>query len=67
MINHCQTEFYKFQVQNNKQILSMQKHKVGNQTEQFKCVDNSAKINSKWTNEELLLAVQGWYIVISGV
>ncbi|WAR18988.1 RCOR3-like protein [Mya arenaria] len=46
-------------VQNNKQMLGMQKHKLGSSTEMFRCADNMAKINAKWTNEELLLAVQG--------
>ena len=39
----------------------MSKHKVGTGIEQFKCGDNAAKVNSKWTNEELLLATQGMY------
>jgi len=37
----------------------MQKHKLGTNSELYRCADNSAKINAKWTNEELLLAVQG--------
>lgn len=46
-------------VQNNKQMISMQKHKLGAGTDQFKYGEGASKINSKWTNEELLLAVQG--------
>ncbi|XP_052273976.1 REST corepressor 1-like isoform X2 [Dreissena polymorpha] len=46
-------------VQNNKQMISMQKHKMMSGIEPPKQSDNSSKINPKWTNEELLLAVQG--------
>ncbi|XP_076441963.1 REST corepressor 3-like [Babylonia areolata] len=50
---------YKRQVQNNKQLLSLQKHKMSNGVDDFKPAEPPNKINSRWTNEELLLAVQG--------
>lgn len=49
----------KRQVQNNKQLLGLQKHKVGNGVDDFRPPEPPYRINSKWTNEELLLAVQG--------
>ncbi|PVD26346.1 hypothetical protein C0Q70_14017 [Pomacea canaliculata] len=49
----------KRQVQNNKQLLSLQKHKLGNGVDSFKPPEPPLRINSRWTNEELLLAVQG--------
>ncbi|XP_045187077.1 REST corepressor 1-like [Mercenaria mercenaria] len=49
----------KRQVQNNKQMLGLLKHKLAGGSDMFKMNDSGNKINSKWTNEELLLAVQG--------
>ncbi|XP_076464104.1 REST corepressor 1-like [Babylonia areolata] len=49
----------KRQVQNNKQMLSLQKHKLGTGVEDFRPAELPHKINSRWTNEDLLLAVQG--------
>ncbi|KAL8608668.1 hypothetical protein ACOMHN_002897 [Nucella lapillus] len=49
----------KRQVQNNKQLLSLQKHKMASGVEDFRPAEPPNKINSRWTNEELLLAVQG--------
>lgn len=49
----------KRQVQNNKQLLSLQKHKVANGVDAFRPPEPPQRINSRWTNEELLLAVQG--------
>ncbi|KAK7104924.1 REST corepressor 3-like [Littorina saxatilis] len=49
----------KRQVQNNKQLLSLQKHKAGNGIDDFRPPETPNRINSRWTNEELLLAVQG--------
>lgn len=49
----------KRQVQNNKQMLGMQRHKLALGIEPHQPPEASNKINSKWTNDELLLAVQG--------
>lgn len=49
----------KRQVQNNKQLLGQLKHKLATGTDMFRYNEAANKINSKWTNEELLLAVQG--------
>ncbi|KAL5008975.1 hypothetical protein ScPMuIL_014556 [Solemya velum] len=49
----------KRQVQNNKQIISMQKHKMARGIEDYKPPESGQRINARWTNEELLLAVQG--------
>ncbi|CAE1272200.1 REST corepressor 1,REST corepressor 2,REST corepressor 3,REST corepressor [Acanthosepion pharaonis] len=49
----------KRQVQNNKQIISMQKHRTGTGIDEWKPPETTQRINSRWTNEELLLAVQG--------
>ncbi|XP_071080401.1 REST corepressor 1-like isoform X1 [Haliotis cracherodii] len=46
-------------VQNNKQMLSLQKHKLSDGIDKFKSQELNQKINARWTNEELLLAVQG--------
>ncbi|RUS85501.1 hypothetical protein EGW08_006709 [Elysia chlorotica] len=46
-------------VQNNKQMLSQQKHKICSGIEDFKPSEPGFRINARWTNEELLLAVQG--------
>ncbi|XP_060069941.1 REST corepressor 3-like [Ylistrum balloti] len=49
----------KRQVQNNKQIISMQKHKLTCGIDELKPPESNQRINAKWTNEELLLGVQG--------
>ncbi|XP_054152941.1 REST corepressor 1-like [Oppia nitens] len=46
-------------VQNNKQIISQSKHKIGDGMEGFRLSENTARINSRWSNDELLLGVQG--------
>ena len=40
----------------------MQKHKLGGGIDQAQFADGASKINSKWTDNELLLAVQGKHI-----
>ncbi|CAI9729721.1 REST corepressor 1,REST corepressor 2,REST corepressor 3,REST corepressor [Octopus vulgaris] len=49
----------KRQVQNNKQIISMQKHKTSSGIDEWRPPETTQRINSRWTNDELLLAVQG--------
>ncbi|KAK3093319.1 hypothetical protein FSP39_014033 [Pinctada imbricata] len=49
----------KRQVQNNKQMVSLQKHKTVKGIDDVKPPEMTPRINAKWTNEELLLAVQG--------
>jgi len=46
-------------VQNNKQLLGQQKHKLGSGVDDFKPPEPGLRVNARWTNEELLLAVQG--------
>ena len=46
-------------VQKNKQVLSVLKKRVGEGLSNWKAPDNSGRINARWTNEELLIAVQG--------
>ncbi|KAK7872236.1 hypothetical protein R5R35_012095 [Gryllus longicercus] len=46
-------------VQNNKQTLSSYKRKTAEGIEEFRPQDSNARINARWTNDELLLAVQG--------
>ncbi len=49
-----------FQVQNNKQILSTAIRRTLNiNVEPYRIPDPSTKLNARWTNEELLLGVQG--------
>ncbi|CAG2230245.1 REST corepressor 1-like [Mytilus edulis] len=48
----------KRQVQNHKQMISMQKHKMGC-IDELRPPEGNQRINARWTNEELLLAVQG--------
>lgn len=46
------------QVQHNKQQLSAMKRKVGDSgVEEYRPGEPPAKINSRWTNDELLMAV----------
>ncbi|XP_013401912.1 REST corepressor 3 [Lingula anatina] len=49
----------KRQVQNNKQMLSLQKHKTIGGIDDLRIPEGNQRINARWTNEELLLAVQG--------
>lgn len=49
----------KRQVQNHKQMISMQKHKMGCGIDDLRPPEGNQRINARWTNEELLLAVQG--------
>ena len=46
-------------------MMGLLKHKLAGGSEMFKLSDTGNKINSKWTNEELLLAVQGIIFLIS--
>jgi len=46
-------------VQKNKQVLSVMKKRVGDGLTTWKAPDNMGRINARWTNEELLIAVQG--------
>lgn len=47
------------QVQKNKQVLSVLTKRVSDGLSSWKPPDNSGRINARWTNEELLIAVQG--------
>ncbi|XP_039293853.1 REST corepressor 1 isoform X2 [Nilaparvata lugens] len=49
----------KRQVQNNKQVLSSLKRKTSEGIETMRPPDTNNRINARWTNDELLLAVQG--------
>nr|CAD7587906.1 unnamed protein product [Timema genevievae] len=49
----------KRQVQNNKQTLSSFKRKTSEGIDDFRPADTTSRINARWTNDELLLAVQG--------
>lgn len=46
-------------VQKNKQVLSVLKKRVSQGLSSWKAPDNMGRINARWTNEELLIAVQG--------
>lgn len=46
-------------VQKNKQVLSALTKRVSEGLSNWKPPDNSGRINARWTNEELLIAVQG--------
>lgn len=49
-----------FQIQQNKQAISNLKRKHSDSIEDLRPAnDNSSRVNARWTNEELLLAVQG--------
>jgi len=51
---------YKRTVQNNKQLLSALRRKARDRDiEPYRVPDPTTRINARWTNEELLLAVQG--------
>lgn len=47
------------QVQQNKQSISSLKRKISESSEDLRPIDTGNRINSRWNNEELLLAVQG--------
>uniref|UniRef100_T1IQN0 REST corepressor n=1 Tax=Strigamia maritima TaxID=126957 RepID=T1IQN0_STRMM len=49
----------KRQVQNSKQIISALKHKTSGGIEDYRPPEANTRIVARWTNEELLLAVQG--------
>lgn len=49
----------KRQVQNNKQIISQLKHKTSLGIENLRPPEMNVRVNAKWTNDELLIAVQG--------
>ncbi|XP_064485011.1 REST corepressor 3-like isoform X2 [Ornithodoros turicata] len=49
----------KRQVQNNKQIISQLKHKTSLGIENLRPPEGNTRVNSKWSNDELLIAVQG--------
>ena len=51
---------YKRNVQNNKQMLSSLRRRARDrQVEPYRVPESANRINARWTNEELLLAVQG--------
>ncbi|OXU23873.1 hypothetical protein TSAR_010314 [Trichomalopsis sarcophagae] len=47
------------QIQSNKQQVSALKRKTSDGIDELRPQENSSRINSRWTNDELLLAVQG--------
>lgn len=49
----------KRQVQNNKQYISLAKNKANHAIDLMRAPEPTHKLQSRWTNEELLLAVQG--------
>ncbi|ESP01599.1 hypothetical protein LOTGIDRAFT_139441 [Lottia gigantea] len=49
----------KRQVQNNKQMIGLQKHKTAKGIDDLRPSEGNTRINARWTTEELLLAVQG--------
>lgn len=49
----------KRQVQNSKQIISALKHKTSSGIDDFRPPESSTRMNARWNNDELLLAVQG--------
>lgn len=51
--------FFINKVQKNKQVLSALTKRVSEGLSNWKPPDNSGRINARWTNEELLIAVQG--------
>ena len=50
---------YCFQVQLNKQNISALKRKNSDNLEEIRPNENTNRINARWTNDEILLAVQG--------
>ncbi|XP_077521069.1 REST corepressor 1-like isoform X2 [Amblyomma americanum] len=49
----------KRQVQNNKQIISQLRHKTAMGIENLRPPEGNTRVNARWTNDELLIAVQG--------
>lgn len=49
----------KRQVQNNKQMISQLRHKTAMGIENLRPPEANARVNARWTNDELLIAVQG--------
>lgn len=49
----------KRQVQNNKQMISQLRHKTAMDIENLRPLEANARVNARWTNDELLIAVQG--------
>lgn len=49
----------KRQVQNSKQIISALKHKTSSGIDDYRPPESTSRINARWSNDELLLAVQG--------
>ena len=45
-------------MQQNKQNISTIKRKNANQSEDVRSADNVSRLNSRWTNDELLMAVE---------
>ena len=48
-----------FKIQTNKQQMSALKRKTSDGIDDSRPPENAGRINSRWTNDELLLAVQG--------
>ncbi|GBO02172.1 REST corepressor 3 [Araneus ventricosus] len=55
----CEIISFKRQVQNNKQIISQLKHKMAAGIDAFRPPEGGNRVNNRWLNDELLLAVQG--------
>lgn len=49
----------KRQVQNNKQMISQLRHKTSMGIENLRPPEGNTRVNARWTNDELLIAVQG--------
>ncbi|XP_077550893.1 REST corepressor 1-like isoform X2 [Haemaphysalis longicornis] len=49
----------KRQVQNNKQMISQLRHKTAMGIENLRPPEGNTRVNARWTNDELLIAVQG--------
>lgn len=49
----------KRQVQNNKQMISQLRHKTAMGIENLRPPEGNSRVNARWTNDELLIAVQG--------
>ncbi|KAM7288222.1 REST corepressor 3 [Ixodes scapularis] len=49
----------KRQVQNNKQMISQLRHKTSMGIENLRPAEGNGRVNARWTNDELLIAVQG--------
>ncbi|XP_054715198.1 REST corepressor 3-like [Uloborus diversus] len=55
----CEIISLKRQVQNSKQMISQQKHKLSAGVDMFRPPETANRINTRWSGDELLLAVQG--------